>query len=56
MLKAKSSNLDETYPELCSTPDYAASATIFCFQAFPHHFLLEMQALSEVESLRLLAK
>jgi len=38
------------------TPDYAASAVISSFQAFPHLFLPEMQELRGVENLRLLAK
>jgi hypothetical protein len=33
-------------------PDYAALAAGSCFQAFSHHFLPEMLALSGVESLR----
>lgn len=36
--------------------NYAATAKICCFQAFPHRFLLEMHELRRVENLRLLAK
>jgi len=33
--------------------NYAALATISCFQAFPHRFLPEMPALSGVEKLEI---
>jgi hypothetical protein len=36
---------------MCLSLNYAVSAMISCFKAFPHPFLLKMQALSEVEKL-----